>query len=115
MNIELLLKVKEQILKDPERYNQDIYGHGSCSSAHCIAGWAIVLGKKKWPDQIAHVWNLAHKVLSLRGRQDSKLFSVGGDWPKKFASAYLKAKTPKGRARVAARRIDHFIKTGGRE
>jgi hypothetical protein len=36
-------------------------------------------------------------------------------WPLKFALAYTKAKTLRGKARVAVRRIDHFIKTKGRE
>lgn len=36
-------------------------------------------------------------------------------WPIKFKTAYSNAKTARGRASVAAKRIDHFIKTNGQE
>lgn len=41
--------------------------------------------------------------------------SLGMGWPEKFGKAYKDARTPQGRLYVAIRRIEHFIKTKGRE
>ena len=36
-------------------------------------------------------------------------------WPEKFQEALVEAKTPLQRAKVAVKRIEHFIKTNGEE
>lgn len=121
MNTALLLKVKEKILKYPERYAQDVFGYvdSKCGTDHCIGGWALKIAKQT-PYRSDTAWREAQVLLLLDDDQAFNLFDYpvgqeGNGWPQKFVDAYLNAKTPKGRARVAARRIDHFIKTGGRE
>jgi hypothetical protein len=42
-------------------------------------------------------------------------YSTGHGWPLKFEKQYDDAKTPQGRLYVAIRRVEHFIKTKGRE
>ena len=37
------------------------------------------------------------------------------EWPEKFQAALAEAKTPLQRAEVAVKRIEHFIKTNGKE
>ena len=55
---------------------------------------------------------VAQELLGLEYAQSDRLFFVDY-WPGKFA--YNKAKTKKAKAEIAAKRIEHFIKTGGAE
>lgn len=123
LNIKLLKRVRNKILKYPKRFEMDhFYGPtlrfnrrlvpADCGSSACIAGWAVFLasGKRKLPDGGPRsTWDEAKKLLGLHNA--ASLF-ISDDWPERFRSQYCNAKTPKGRARVAANRIDHFIKTG---
>jgi hypothetical protein len=56
----------------------------------------------------------AAKLLGLTYEEAARLF-FQSQWPEKYCYAYEDARGPRGRARVAARRIDHFITTAGRE
>ena len=40
--IELLDKIREKILENPDHFNMHSW-HSSCGTSHCIAGWAQVL------------------------------------------------------------------------
>lgn len=134
LNVKLLRKIQRHILAEPRRYDQnaiftrgltpgDIYEEGhvvpSCGTIACIGGWAGALSKQKRPtdwNNYENTLRFAQRVLRLDDRQATRLFAgTGGGWPERFDTAYEKAKTPRGRALVAVRRIDHFIKTKGQE
>lgn len=102
MNTKLLRRVQKAILAHPDQFEMWLlfqptlyFNHdplalytmpaGGCGTAACIGGWAIHLAGK-------------HKTLKQ---------SAG--------AGYAKAKTPLARAKSAAARIDHFIKTKGGE
>jgi len=56
------------------------------------------------------------KDFKLDDEQTRRLFGSTIDWPEKFRTAYNNANAyTKARARVAERRIKHFIKTNGAE
>lgn len=135
MNVKLLRKIQKHILAEPKRYDQDrwlLTGKDiddyvparqipACRTVGCIAGWACVLSNKPLARKF-EAGDIAKTLLGLDDSQAKKLFSpvynLFGDpsqWPAKFVDAYQNAKTATGRARVASRRIDHFIKTGGAE
>lgn len=108
-----------------------------CNAVMCIAGhanYAVMLRERPDlslydPETEESNWNaidemntlsIAGERLGLDAGQRQRLFylkSWGFDegWPRKFERQFLEAKTPAGRARIAARRIDHFIKTNGAE
>jgi hypothetical protein len=73
-------------------------------------------------------FSAARKALGLTNLQAEKLFypsgeflrrfsdsSVKGHWPEQFTKQYREALTPPERAKVLRRRVEHFIKTKGRE
>lgn len=140
MNTELLLKVKEQILREPRQFDMFTWFSYSetipnCHTTACIAGWAITLGKTKpnpleaakeirynfavtnmhaWGESRDKVYEVALPLLDITEEQAMRLFGEE-DWPTNFYEDYSKATTPRARAEVAARRIDHFIATNGEE
>ena len=108
MNVELLLKIKEQILKEPENFVMSVY---HCGTAHCIGGWAQVM---TGPRVDSMVTTDALNALDISLAQGDKLFYVAG-WPTKFRLAYVNDVTREGRVKAAVDRIDHFIATNGEE
>lgn len=44
-NVDLMVKIREQITKHPETHDQEHWGRENvlCGTAHCIAGWAGAL------------------------------------------------------------------------
>lgn len=111
MNVKLLREIKQQILKEPKLYDQDhVTVRKECGTAHCIAGWAMMLSRSisSFPGASLDITTEQYSRLAGRAMMGTC------DWPKKYAEAYKKARTPQGRARVAAQRIDCFIKTKGR-
>lgn len=43
-NVDLMVKIREQITKHPETHDQETWGHEEkCGTTHCIAGWAGAL------------------------------------------------------------------------
>lgn len=131
MNTTLLKKVKAAILKHPDQFEMEnlfqhdlkgLYMHaGGCGTAACIAGWTyhILLGPKmvktshKHAIRNAHdVWDKANAALKL---QDAGQLFYTWRWPVKYQVRYREAQTPLARAKAAASRIDHFLKTKGRE
>lgn len=95
MNVRLLRRVAKHIVEEPRRYNQgswcDRSNDAPCGTMACIAGWAVILGDKLDPKKIDHE----------RIYHEAKRFHA--------------AKTLRGRASVAVARIEHFIKTKGKE
>lgn len=135
MNVKLLRKIQKHILAEPLRFNMRWWKwqgielerkvaegvHPAvppCGTVACIAGWAQEL---EAPKSRRNTASHATILLGLTFDQSMRLFTLPshdplpGEWPKKFARAYLSARTPRGRASAAVRRIDHFIATKGRE
>lgn len=134
MNVRLLRKVKNHILEEPRRFimrtwllTREYVGGPSypsdngakevkfakCGTAACIAGWAVLLHDKRITnyDEIAR---RASELLELDEMKSYRLFGATW-WPEPFGSQYRKAKTPTARAKIAAARIEHYIKTEGAE
>lgn len=140
MNVKLLRKVEKRILAEPRRFDMMTFGDKldkeaiealgeeapPCGTVACIAGhvdWmthprlfaaSVALGD--YDDSIVE---RAAKELGL-GFDPSQDTNAGrlffdDEWPKKFQAAFSKAKTPLQRAKVAVKRIEHFIKTNGKE
>lgn len=116
MNVELLRKVKDHILAEPRRLDMCVvikFRSGSifdppCGTVGCIAGWANYLeGRSRGGMQDAA------RSLGL-GEEWQWLFFLAY-WPENFCTRYVNAKTATTRAEVTAERIEHFIKTEGRE
>lgn len=133
MNVKLLQKVKRAILKRPDQFEMqswfqsNLYFYddgyrvsGGCGTAACIGGWAQHLtlkSKTLQQSKLKHVINVIpspYELLAVTQSQGERLF-VDSAWPKKFRYGYRSATEPKERAEIAAKRIDHFIKTKGRE
>lgn len=131
MNVKLLQKVKAHILADPQRLVMGAYAfHQSelgetfegddgrkvrfakCGTAACIAGWACILDKDGPCHYTYHeFYEEAKHALGIADEQAEKLFYTP-HWPTPFYVEYATARGQRGRAEVAARRIEHFIATG---
>ena len=127
MNTRLLRKVQKAILDHPDQFCMDRWFSdcnsvdqpaGGCGTAACIGGWAVFLSSKKqklsFYDDDFDAYGLARRALGLSVPQGGRLFSVGS-WPAKFNKSFHSALTISHAAAVAAARIDHFIKTKGKE
>lgn len=90
----------------------------NCGTAACIAGWTYALSRRITPKTAAlrnaYPEEEAAKLLGISERQAERLFLVD-HWPGKFYQQWQERPSLKIRARIAARRIDHFIKTRGEE
>jgi len=119
MNVELLRKVQKAITKEPGRFRMSTWGEvargPACGTVGCIAGWAALLNVTENPDEFRkHVDVMTQKngrtALKLRSGQAERLFFLNA-WPSKFQELYIIGDSVK----AAVKRINHFIKTGGRE
>jgi hypothetical protein len=127
MNVKLLRKVKRRILAEPKRlymtsylaFDRDVVDRPmpKCGTVGCIAGWACIIAMPKLsPQEIWRQFAVGFKAMELLGLTDEEKFRLfePGAWPKQFergTSDDGKKKT----AEVAAARIEHFIKTKGKE
>lgn len=135
LNVRLLRRVKRHILAEPRRlfmsavYTTKQLEGGSevfdgdngkqrfaaCGTAACIAGWTLILSKKSLVSGGDGMTKAAHLLgmgsTHSYGVEAASLFHLCY-WPDKFQKRYDAAKRSAGRARVAAARIEHFIKTG---
>ena len=129
MRVKMLRKVQEFLLEEPRRFDManwltkassaDILEMPPCGTACCIAGAAVIVNSGKTPAPMLEkrgfmVESNAGKILGLTYAQKDRLFFVNS-WPSRFKRAYRRAATPLGRARAGVRRIEHFIKTKGKE
>lgn len=105
-----------------------------CNTTACIAGWATLLSHKYKKDdapdlplpktfrqKAEHLQEISEyyegvgqQALALTENQALNLFFVDY-WPEPYQTEHRFAKTPEGKAKVAIARIEHFIKTKGRE
>lgn len=114
MNVKLLKQVRDYIIAHPDSYNQGSW----CGTKCCIAGHAAVLSGKVSREAVdaealSAVVDGAQSALRLSALQADRLFM---DWPDQFPWASA-SDIPDGaeRSRIAADRINHFIKTKGAE
>lgn len=128
MNVKLLRKVVKHILAEPKRlvmgswlqrklYEDDYIDANDiarpfpkCGTAGCIAGWTCELSKK---GHVRRIDWMAKRLLGLTTLEARRLF-LPDQWPDRFGSGVAddgKKKT----AAIAAARIEHFIKTKGKE
>ena len=131
MNVELLTRVKEAILREPKQFymgswfanDSSYYIHyeiPNCGTTACIGGWAVVLGKgfhnpREADEAIgSRIGREPETQLQLTPEEGNRLF-FSEHWPEQFRIAFDTAETPEQRAQIAANRIEHFIKTEGRE
>jgi hypothetical protein len=141
MNVKLLRRIQKHILAEPRRLEMSMWvrkgkpeidsyqsdsgyvTYPQCGTAACIGGWALIISKKTVNNNGLNTGNRAAQLLGIPAMNGTdaeilspsdKLFHVS-DWPAKYEQAYHHAKSARGRARVAVRRIDHFIKTQGAE
>lgn len=120
MNKELLLKVKEQILKEPKQFNMDNWftrapGVPNCGTACCIAGWALTLNMAVSPNvaRLSTADLLSSEIecaaAELLDTSDAhKLFYVC-NWPLELRHRYISSWRYSTVAQVAADAIDWFI------
>lgn len=128
---DLLNRVKQHILEEPNRLDMDTWLHhdtpgaryvsgGStqtvpdCGTVGCIAGWVAVLTA---PVQPVSLWDLsvtkaAQQIGWTSPRHDPWLFYVSR-WPEELEDAYDHAQTPKERAEATAMAIDRYIELDG--
>lgn len=118
-SIKKLRAVKAAILAEPEFYNQKCFPrarHG-CNSPCCLTGWAIWLeSPKTYASRLSlkgafYDEDLA-SALGISFEQADRLAYGQGFGP--FEAMWGKSGTMEA-ARAAAKRIEHFIKTGGEE
>lgn len=111
MNKELLLKVKAEILNQPERFDMSDW-HSPCGTTHCIAGWCEVIQKRPYTRN-SSAKQSAQADLGLTDDECKRLF-FAHNWPNEYSRQYF-GQSPKIKAQVATDRIDHFIATEGAE
>lgn len=124
MNTKLLLKVKAAILAEPREFDMRLFfnrnADSQCGTSACIAGHAVAIGEGLGLPEAQRksgyfVETIAAKLLDI-GSQGADILFYCAAWPSSFGRAYVKAQgDPHERAQVAAKRIDWFIKTEGRE
>lgn len=129
MNVRALRKVQKQILAEPKLFGVALcFRGGGCGTVCCIAGYAAVnegfvevspsglaiLTAKSNTRSVYSTGHAARLALDLTYDQGDALFFTN-HWPARFERDYYKAKTARGKASVASRRIDHFIATKGAE
>lgn len=131
MNVKLLRKVKKHILEEPKRLYMRSYvrkrGEGiglitsdthrrrafpRCGTAACIAGWSLILSGKEI-DSTQGYRVEACELIGIPVDKSYRLFDPDG-WPAKFREG-AKDDGKTETAKVAAARIEHFIKTKGAE
>jgi hypothetical protein len=123
MNVKLLRKIKEFILEEPRRFYMWMWAErvptdqSPCGTTQCIAGAAVHISHpRKFAallrrDETERFGSLARRELHISADQALALFHVD-EWPERFRIAYLTTTSKKEEAKIAAKRIDHFIRTG---
>lgn len=131
INVELLLRVKEQALREPKRIRMAYWftdGEGEdqdphhpiefmqdCDTAGCIGGWGLVLAGVEHVCGWEHARQEMLRVFGLDEPQAMRLFHLG-HWPEDLRDRHYEAELFSiQRAQIIAERIDRFIATEGRE
>lgn len=120
--IVLLRKVKKKILDKPRSFEMSSWvmpnNAIACGTTGCIAGWVVMLSSPGLQDLVRQGkhgyvdWRKeATKKLGIESAQAASLF-LDDFWPWKYGAGLIEAGSNKQKARVAANRIEHFIRTG---
>lgn len=116
MNIDLLQKVKQAILANPDRFDMDrwafgvgVYPYGEakfpeCGTTCCMGGWAAAVWNRENPDKTPVNFNDGMRVLGLNIDQAIVYY-----WPREFAERYEFANSNIERSIAAADYIDYLI------
>ena len=122
--ITLLRQVKRKILSKPKSFDMDIWARrdsrAECGTVGCIAGWVLMLSRPGLQESVQDgsysPFRFSWKEKATRELriEDGQAFSLFFEesWPTRYSSKFSKARSNKQRARVAANRIEHFIRTG---
>lgn len=128
MKTALLRQVETAILAEPKQFDishwWEYVGAGvpNCGTTACIAGWAIAIANHENPREARDryiekgYWDIvehAAGILGITPSQGERLFFIY-HWPARYRRQYGKL-TVEGKAKRAVRRIEHFIKTRGKE
>ena len=78
MNRELADKILAKIEDEPRLYNQRQYisDDDCCGTAHCVAGWACVLGGRPDVDEV-FMFDVARDLLRVDSAEATSLFAGG--------------------------------------
>lgn len=126
----LLRKVAKHILEEPARYEQNVWlrlgvpgkvtnlehidnaptEFPACGTIACLGGWVNQLTSVRSRDD--DTFRRACGQIGVDSEMGANLFGYNTGWPEPYMTAYENATTLRGKAKVAARRIEHFIKTG---
>lgn len=120
-SIRKLRAVKAAILAEPELYDQRNPPMGGRRLQHTLLPWRLGFVAAKSEPQSLSFTTLRDasscedmaRAFDLTFEEFSPLYVSASGWPEPLQSQYEEAKSGKGRARVVARRIEHFITTGG--
>lgn len=141
MNVDRLIRVRDDITAEPSQFEMLDYVTAQyderkefCGTALCVAARAaldagfIALRNTPRPGAPSTFYDvtdvgspygstmhtLGAAALALTLTQAGRLFYLDS-WPNDFWKPFMRAKTPLERASIAAKRIDRFIYTDGRE
>ncbi len=132
MNVKLLRKVAKHILEEPKRLLMRTWifeksdkqtrvrmaqggsrPFAKCGTAACISGWACIISGHGEEAKKDSFMDVGMRLLGIGYPQAYRLFGPE-NWPKEFQRGTKDDGTAKT-ARIAAKRIEHFIKTNGDE
>lgn len=86
-----------------------------CGTVACLAGHIVLAAHGTKAHTVEWVASSAINLLTDDGAAQTaiyeRLFYIYG-WPAKYADAYEASRSHIGRARVLAKRVDHFLATG---
>lgn len=117
MNATLLLKVKEQILAEPNKFFMSSWVHSlplienrvmheGCGTAACIGGWACLLSNTEV--HYGKYDEAASAALGIERQTCGTLFATS-KWPEDLQMRWNAAKTAREQAEIAAERIDRYV------
>jgi len=87
------------------------YAYGECGTAGCIAGWTVVIGDKISAPSLA--CDVRYRAKELLGLEYCGNLFYPDRWDYPYREQYAAAQSVAGKGKVAARYIEHFIKTRG--
>jgi len=126
LNVRLLRRVRTQILKEPKQFIMATYFTSkpesysseiprevpNCGTTACIGGWALSLAKDRQPSTFGEgIFGTADAAAEVLGLGDTAgdLFCTS-NWPHQYRNRWFDTEDLDARARIAAERIDAFIK-----
>lgn len=125
MNTRLLRRIQRYILEEPKRIDMEFFltreiegycpTYPPCGTVGCIACWACILTLGGDFSDNFNTDDIAAEKIGLSAVQRDNLF-FDPRWPQEFQFRLAETKPQTAEyARVVSDRIEHFIKTKGRE